>query len=87
MDWLAELTITNLGATGLLTIVILMILTDRLVTKPRLVEALKQAEYWRTAYEKERDHVDILINQANIGVRAVKSIAQEATKSGAEDVP
>lgn len=40
-------------ATTLLVLVVVMILTDRLVTKARLNQTILERDQWRTAYENE----------------------------------
>lgn len=55
-QFVSELSITDVGASGLLALVILMILTGRLVPKGRVDE-------WRDAYTKERAAGDVMRQQ------------------------
>lgn len=52
----SELSLTDVGASGLLALVVLMILTGRLVPKSR-------ADEWRSAWEKERAAGDVMRQQ------------------------
>lgn len=55
MDWTALLT-PSIGATGLLAVVVVMVLTGRLQPKAsvdeRLADKDKQIDTWHTAYER-----------------------------------
>lgn len=44
------LPLTDIGAGALVVLVVLMILTDRLVTRKRLEEAKAEAQQWREMY-------------------------------------
>lgn len=50
-----EIGVDSLGATGIVVVIIMMILTDRLVTRGRLQEARQETLYWRTAFENESE--------------------------------
>ena len=63
------------GAGALVSIGVLMIFTDRLVTKPRLVEEQKAKEQWRRAYEIERDKGDKRDDQVDALVAAVADLS------------
>lgn len=55
-SFLSQLSLTELGASGILVIVILMILTGKLVPKARVDE-------WRDAWSKEREAGDVMRQQ------------------------
>ena len=66
---LANLSIPDLGATALLSVVVLMILTDRLVTRRRLEDAQAERDHWRDAHDNlareravEREQMGTLID-------------------------
>ena len=68
-DVLANLSIPDLGATALLSVVVLMILTDRLVTRRRLEDAQAERDHWRDAHDNlaqeravEREQMGTLID-------------------------
>lgn len=55
-SFVAQLSLTDLGASGILALVIIMILTGRLVPKAR-------ADEWRDAWSKEREAGDVMRQQ------------------------
>lgn len=73
-EFLSGLRVTEVGASGLLVITVLMILTGRLI--PR-----SQAELWRTAYLKSEDAsrqkdatIAKLVEANRVGVRVLDSL-------------
>lgn len=52
---LEGISLVNLTASGLLGIVVLMILFDRLISRKRYEEKCQESERWQKAYETERD--------------------------------
>lgn len=54
-ELLGSLPLKDLGYGGIVILVILMILTDRLVTRKRLDEAREDASTWRTFGERQQE--------------------------------
>lgn len=88
MDWTAILTPT-LGATGLLAVVVLMVLTGRLVPRASLEELRadkdKQIDTWRTAYERalevqdvQRGHIRELMEANRTTTDVIQAVGQAA---------
>lgn len=84
MDWTAVLT-PSLGATGLLAVVVVLILTGRLVPKSVLDELRtdkdKQIEVWRTAYETslstqevQREQISALLEATRTTTHVIQSL-------------
>lgn len=84
MDWTTVLT-PSLGATGLLAVVVLLVLTGRLVPKSTLDELRtdkdKQIEVWRTAYETslstqdvQREHISALLEASRTTTHVIQSL-------------
>lgn len=71
LSWLPQF--APLGATGLLAIAVLMIFTDRLVTRGRLNDAHDERDKWREAFETEREKGDARDDQIAKLVAAVES--------------
>lgn len=56
MDWLAEFGgLTQVTASALLALVVIMILRGQIVPKVRLDEARQDRDAWRTAYDTEHE--------------------------------
>lgn len=53
-DLLGGIALGDIGLSGIVILVILMILTDRLVTRKRLQEAREDAKAWRTSAETQQ---------------------------------
>lgn len=47
---ISGLSVTDLGATGIVVLVVLMILTGRLVTRKQLEDERTEKNYWRSAH-------------------------------------
>lgn len=66
MEWLGTLNIPELGATGLLTLAIVMLFTDRLVTRGRLLDERARGDLWQqnaqTQQEINRKNAETLSN-------------------------
>lgn len=84
-ELLANLNLLDLGASGLLVLVVLMILTGRLVPK-------SVADVWRTAHAKseeasrQKDSIIAKLVEANtVGVRVLDSLPS-ASPGGEPDV-
>lgn len=86
MDWTAMLTPT-LGATGLLAVVVILVLTGRLVPKSTVDELRtdkdKQIEIWKTAYETsvttqevQRGHITALLEANRAATNVIRAIPQ-----------
>ncbi len=84
MDWTSMLT-PSLGATGLLAVVVVLILTGRLVPKTALEDLRtdkdKQIETWRGAYEKalevqdaQREHIAALLDATRTTTRVIQAL-------------
>lgn len=54
MDWTAIVG-GQVAPWGIVAFVVFAVLTDRLVTKARLVQALAERDAWRQAYQDEKD--------------------------------
>lgn len=54
-ELIGSLPLSDIGYATIVILVILMILTDRLVTRRRLEEAREDGQGWRTAFEKQRE--------------------------------
>lgn len=61
-DLLSSISLGQVGAGTLLAVVIYMILTDRLVTRQRLVDEQEEKKRWRSAYETLLPAVDKLVD-------------------------
>lgn len=84
MEWSTFLTPT-IGATGLLALVVIMVLTGRLVPRA-VVEDLradkdKQIEVWRAAYDKamsaqevQRDQISALLEAAKTTTHVIQAL-------------
>lgn len=76
MDWTAMLT-PSLGATGLLAVVVIMILTGRLVPKSAIEDLRtdkdKQIEIWRAAYETSMSAQEVQREQISALLEATKT--------------
>jgi hypothetical protein len=88
MDWTRYLT-PGLGATGLLTIVVVMVLTGKLLPKAGVDDRLKdkdrQIETWRAAYERSMEiqseqqrQVSALLEASRTATRVIAAIPQAA---------
>lgn len=86
MDWTAVLT-PSLGATGLLAVVVILVLTGRLVPKSTVDELRtdkdKQIEIWKTAYETsmsaqeiQRGHITALLEANRTTTHVIQAIPQ-----------
>lgn len=53
-DLLGGIALGDIGLSGIVILIILMILTDRLVTRKRLQEAREDARAWRTSAETQQ---------------------------------
>lgn len=53
-ELLGGVALGDLGLSGIVILIILMILTDRLVTRKRLEEAREDAKAWRTSAETQQ---------------------------------
>lgn len=84
MDWTQVIT-PSLGATGLLAVVVILILTGRLVPRSTLEDVRadkdKQIEVWRTAYETsmsaqdvQREHISALLGAAETTTRVIQAL-------------
>lgn len=60
MDWTALLG-GQVAPWGIVAAVVFMVLTDRLVTKARLVQALAERDAWQQAYQDEKDTTTSLL--------------------------
>jgi hypothetical protein len=72
------LPLSNIGATGLLTLVVLLILTDRLVWHKRLDVLMKQIEAKDALIEELTKQNSILLGSAVPTVNAVLGALHEA---------
>lgn len=76
MDWTSMLT-PSIGATGLLAIVVIMILTGRLVPKSMFEDLRadkdRQIEIWRSAYETSMSAQDVQREQISALLEATKT--------------
>lgn len=76
MEWTAMLT-PSIGATGLLAVVIVMILTGRLVPKSTIddlrADKDKQIEVWRAAYETSMSAQEVQREQISALLEASKT--------------
>lgn len=77
----------SLGATGLLAVVVVMVLTGRLVPKSTLEDLRadkdKQIDTWRTAYERalqvqdeQRQHVTTLLDANRTTTHVIQALPQ-----------
>lgn len=82
----------SLGATGLLAVVVVLVLTGRLVPKSTLDELRadkdKQIEIWRTAYdtsmsaqEVQREHISALLEAAETTTHVIQSLPVSAHRN------
>lgn len=53
-ELLGGVALGDVGLSGIVILVVLMILTDRLVTRKRLEEAREEVKAWRTSSETEK---------------------------------
>lgn len=60
-DLLGSLTVADLGATALLSLTVLMVLTGRLVTRSREQDLIADRDAWRAAHQvsEEARHVQV----------------------------
>lgn len=76
MDWTSALT-PSLGATGLLAVVVIMILTGKLVPKSQMDDVRsdkdKQIEIWRAAYETSMSAQEVQREQISALLEAAKT--------------
>lgn len=91
MDWTAIITPT-IGATGLLAVVVLMVLTGRLVPRASLEELRadkdKQIDTWRTAYERalevqdvQQGHIRELMEANRTTTNVIQAVGQAARRN------
>lgn len=84
MEWTTMLT-PSLGATGLLAVVVVLVLTGRLVPRSTLddlrTDKDKQIELWRTAYETsmsaqdvQREHISALLEATRTTTHVIQSL-------------
>lgn len=76
----------DLSAKFLVGLVVLMILTDQLVTKKRLNEERKEKVYWRTAAQISHKQVLLLIGKSRLHVKTLASLGVDSAKEEAEEV-
>jgi hypothetical protein len=82
-----EIGLDSLGATGIVALIIMMILTDRLVTRGRLQEARQETAYWRTAFENESAKNTHLAEGArDWGIVAKAVLKQERINTGQHEI-
>ena len=94
-DLWTTVTLPDLGATALLTAVVIMILTDRLVTRRRLDDAQSETQHWRDAYDglvderaEEREQMRTLIEAtasnsetSELAVQLLRALREDASRS------
>lgn len=51
--WLISLPLGQIGAGGLVALVVLLVLTGRLVTRRQLQDVQADRDYWRTAHDTQ----------------------------------
>lgn len=91
MDWTTVIT-PSLGATGLLAVVVILILTGKLVPKSTLVDLRddkdKQIEVWRTAYETsmsaqeiQREQISALLEATRTTTHVIQALPRAANQN------
>lgn len=91
MDYTALLT-PSIGATGLLAVVVILVLTGRLVPKSTVEDLRadkdKQIEIWRTAYETsmsaqevQREHISALLEAAETTTHVIQALPVSASRN------
>lgn len=83
---LGDVTIAQWGPTGLLALTVLFILTDRLVTRQRLLDERKEKEHWRQAAGVSARQVLKLLEDRSLSVAALNSLGVEAAHEHVDEV-
>lgn len=60
VDWSALLG-NQVAPWGIVSVVVLMVLTDRLVTRGRLAQVIAERDAWQKAYQDEKDTTNSLL--------------------------
>lgn len=95
MDWTTIIT-PSLGATGLLAVVVIMILTGRLLPRTpvdeRLADKDRQIETWKAAYDRalevqdvQREHISELLEATRTTTRVVQALPAAASRNERRD--
>lgn len=72
------LPVTDLGATALLALVVLMVLTGRLVPRRALDDLRTERDYWRQAAEERTEQLSRLLVGVDTSARALEAITDAA---------
>lgn len=95
-ELLATLPLKDIGAVSLVTLIVLMILFDKLITKQRLLDEREEKNHWRTAAENLQQSFDklsdstsrtvILAEATNHALTEIQALATR-TQQGQEARP
>ena len=66
--------LSNLGAGGLLAVVVWMILTGRLVPRRTLEDMAKEREYWRSAFFSQQQQSEALMETGRVAQEVLKAL-------------
>ena len=81
------LSVAEAGPTAILTLVVLLVLTGRLVPRSTLTDMRDERDMWREAHakseaarEQERDQTDELLEMARLGNQLLSSLPRPKTR-------
>jgi hypothetical protein len=77
------LPVGDMGATALLAIVVLMVLTGRLVPRRTLTDLKEERDHWRTAAEERSSQLSDLLSATDTSTRLIEALT-DATKDRQE---
>lgn len=72
------LPIIDAGATALLSLVVLMVLTGRLVPRRTLNDLATERDYWRTAAQERSEQLSRLLVATDTSTKALEAISDVA---------
>jgi hypothetical protein len=72
------LPIVDLGATALLALVVMMILTGRLVPRRVVKDIETERDYWRAAAQERSIQLTRLLNAADTSTQAIEAMTRAA---------
>lgn len=84
---LSTLSLTGIGSTGFVTLIVLLIILGKLIPLPWYKDIVKDRDTWREIAMNLDKQNQQLMQAGRLTVRTVEAVAQHAQRSDQEELP